>query len=145
MPPVRSSPRPDSRDRGGGEGEPVGGVGPQRAVALDQGDQALLGERRDEGGRHARRHHPCQLGGDAPPSQARALEQGRADDHRQGDGARKEVGVLPREAPPPSGGKGGAVAGHPRRQRRSLSDAQGETVRGGGVAGPLLMLVVSFS
>ena len=54
----------------GGEGGPVGGVGPERAVALDQADQALGGEGRGEGGGDADRQRAAQLGRGAAPARA---------------------------------------------------------------------------
>ena len=112
----------------GCQGGSIRGVGPERAVALDQSDQPLRGEGRDEGGGDAERQRAPQLRRHPAAGEATALQRRRADDDRQRDRAREQVRLVAREAAPAGGGEGDAVAGDARRQRRRLGDPQGEAV-----------------
>ena len=94
------------RKNGGGEAGPVGGVGPERAVALDQADQPLGGEGRGEGGGDADRHRAAQLRRGAAAGQPRALQRRGADDDRQRDRAREQVRLVAGEAAPARRGEG---------------------------------------
>ena len=70
----------------------------------------------------------------APP-EPDALEDRRADDHRQRHRPGEHVRVLPGEAAPARGGQGGAVPRDARGQRGGLGEPEGEPV-GGRCASP---------
>ena len=111
------SPSPHSRHNGGREAQAVRRVRPQRPIALHEGDEPLGGQ----GGAKA-------VATPAPMARRRSagvrdavghpLERRRADDHRQRDGPREQVGVLAREPPRARGGQRGTVSRHPWDQRR---------------------------
>ena len=108
--PRSSLPHPALARTAAGNARPVGRVGPQRPVALDQADQPLGGEGRGEGGGDADGQRAAQLGRGAAAGEAGALERGGADDDRQRDRPREQVRLVAGEAAPAGGGQGDAVA-----------------------------------
>src|SRR5262249_55945431 len=77
---------PQLRKNRGGEGGPVGGVGPEGSIPLDQADQATGGEGGGKGGRGSDRQGAAQVGRGAAAGQTGALQRRGTDDDRQGDG-----------------------------------------------------------
>ena len=116
---------------------PVGGVGPQRPVALDQPDQALRGEGRGEGGARRRAAIERRSSGAAPRRRSRTpfsavaptmigsatVRESRLAWSREKRRQRAAARVAPlRETP--------------GRERRRLGDAEREPVGGAGLAAP---------
>ncbi len=112
----------------------VRGIGPERAVSLDQLDQGLRGERRGERGRGARPERSPLARRKPPAPQPRSLQRRGAHDHRQGDRAREHVGVLAGEPAPAGDRQGGAVPRDAWGECRRLRATQGEPVEHGGLA-----------
>ena len=80
----------------------IGGVGPERPVALDQADEALRGKGRGERGGDSDGHRAAQLGRGAAALESPALQCGGADDDRQ----RRPFGRAGSPARGRSGGRG---------------------------------------
>ena len=117
----------------------VGGVGSQRAAALEHRDQPQRKQRGDERGRGARHHAARDLGRHAALREPHALEGGGAEDHRQRDLAGDDVRVGAPEAQQARRGQRRAVARDAGRERERLREADRERVERARLVAPALL------
>ena len=115
-----SAPAPDRRA--------IGGVGAQRAAALEHRDQPQREQRGDERRGRTGHHAARDLRRHAAPRQARALQRRGAEDHRQRDLAGDHVRVGAAEAQQARGRQRRSVARHAGRERERLRESDRERV-----------------